>query len=211
MRTPELIAALSADRLRQPPVGRTFALAIGCGLAVSLAIYAFAVGPRPGLLGMLAMPRVLFKISWTAALALAASAVLLRIATPGRRMATTLVALAGVLAALALAVGIELSALPADLWSMQARGRNAAWCLRIIPLLSLAPLAAALSVLRRAAPTRPAWAGAAAGLLAGALGAALYATHCPDDSPLFVASWYGLAILGMALLGSGLGARLLRW
>jgi hypothetical protein len=53
--------------------------------------------------------------------------------------------------------------------------------------------------------------GAVAGLFAGALGAVLYATHCPDDSPLFVAVWYGLAIAAVALIGALAGRRLLRW
>jgi hypothetical protein len=51
----------------------------------------------------------------------------------------------------------------------------------------------------------------AAGLLAGGMGAALYAMHCPDDSPLFVATWYGLAIAVVATLGAVLGSRVLRW
>ncbi|HUI21148.1 MAG TPA: NrsF family protein, partial [Methylocella sp.] len=58
---------------------------------------------------------------------------------------------------------------------------------------------------------RPALAGAAAGLLAGAIGAAFYATHCPDDSPLFVATWYTLAIAFVTAIGAIAGARLLRW
>ena len=57
----------------------------------------------------------------------------------------------------------------------------------------------------------PALAGAVAGTLAGSLGAALYAAHCVDDSPLFVATWYGLAITVVAVVGALLGARLLRW
>ena len=57
----------------------------------------------------------------------------------------------------------------------------------------------------------PFQAGAAAGFLAGAIGAALYATHCPDDSPLFVAAWYSLAIGFVAALGAVAGSRLLRW
>ena len=52
---------------------------------------------------------------------------------------------------------------------------------------------------------------AAAGLLAGGLAATLYATHCTDDSPLFVAAWYSLAIAGVAALGALIGARWLRW
>ena len=67
------------------------------------------------------------------------------------------------------------------------------------------------SALRQGAPEHPALAGAAAGLLAGAIGAALYATHCPDDSPLFVAAWYSLAIGFVVALGAVAGARLLRW
>jgi hypothetical protein len=80
-----------------------------------------------------------------------------------------------------------------------------------IPLLSLAPLAALLAALRSAAPQSPARAGAAAGLLAAASGATLYAFHCFDDSPLFVATWYVLAAALVVLLGALLGRRLLRW
>jgi hypothetical protein len=65
--------------------------------------------------------------------------------------------------------------------------------------------------LRAGAPRVPAWAGAVAGLLAGCLSAALYATHCPDDSPLFVAVWYALAVMLVTLAGALAGHRLLRW
>jgi hypothetical protein len=53
--------------------------------------------------------------------------------------------------------------------------------------------------------------GAAAGLGAGGLGAALYALHCSDDSPLFVAAWYSLAISIVAFAGASAGPRFLRW
>ena len=53
--------------------------------------------------------------------------------------------------------------------------------------------------------------GALVGLASAALGAALYALHCTDDSPLFVATWYGAAALLMTGIGAILGARLLRW
>jgi hypothetical protein len=57
----------------------------------------------------------------------------------------------------------------------------------------------------------PAVTGAVAGLLAGALGATVYATHCTDDSPLFVAIWYTQAIGFMALGGMLVGQYVLRW
>jgi hypothetical protein len=116
-----------------------------------------------------------------------------------------------VVLALALGVVAELLRLPRDQWLSQARGTHATWCLRMIPMLAAVPFIAAFAVLRDAAPTRSVLAGAVAGLLAGAVGAALYAMHCKDDSPLFVATWYSLAILGMSGAGALLGKRCLRW
>ena len=78
-------------------------------------------------------------------------------------------------------------------------------------VLSIAPLAALLVALRAGAPRSPAMAGAAAGLLAGGLAAMLYAIHCPDDSPLFVALWYVPAVALVALAGAAVGSRVLRW
>jgi len=84
-------------------------------------------------------------------------------------------------------------------------------CLPMVPILSLAPLGAALLILRRGAPASPVLAGAAAGLLAAFSGASLYAFHCFDDSPLFVATWYTLAALPVVAIGALAGHRLLRW
>jgi hypothetical protein len=72
-------------------------------------------------------------------------------------------------------------------------------------------LAAALFGLRHGAPARPALAGALAGLLSAGLAATLYAAHCNDDSPLFVATWYTLATALVTAIGALLGARLLRF
>ncbi|TIM59065.1 MAG: DUF1109 family protein, partial [Mesorhizobium sp.] len=68
-----------------------------------------------------------------------------------------------------------------------------------------------LAVLRYGAPTRPVLAGAVAGLLAGGLAATFYAAHCFDDSPLFVATWYTIAIAILAALGAFGGRLLVRW
>ncbi|MGA0532801.1 NrsF family protein [Hansschlegelia sp. KR7-227] len=70
--------------------------------------------------------------------------------------------------------------------------------------MSAAPLAVILLSLRRGAPSSP---GAAAGLLAGALGATFYAIHCPAGSPLFVMVWNTLAVA----IGTAVGSRVLRW
>jgi hypothetical protein len=54
-------------------------------------------------------------------------------------------------------------------------------------------------------------AGAAAGLMSAGIGGLLYATHCPDDSPLFVVLWYGCATAIVVAGGALAGARVLRW
>jgi hypothetical protein len=90
-------------------------------------------------------------------------------------------------------------------------GTNALLCLSSIPLLSLPFLVAAFAALRRGASTRPGLSGAVAGLMAGGLGATLYAAHCVDDSPLFVAVWYSLAIGVVAIVGALAGQRWLRF
>ena len=78
-------------------------------------------------------------------------------------------------------------------------------------VLALALLAAALIALRHGAPARPAVAGAFAGLLSAGLAATLYASHCTDDSPLFVATWYTLATALVTAIGALAGSKVLRF
>ena len=112
---------------------------------------------------------------------------------------------------LAGAVLLELQAVPADHWAVSAFGSMPVACMKYIPLLSLAPLGAILFALRQGAPSNPVAAGASAGLLSGAIGAALYATFCVDDSPMFLAIWYVAGITIVSALGALVGSRLLKW
>ncbi|MFM9815988.1 NrsF family protein, partial [Streptomyces scabiei] len=61
------------------------------------------------------------------------------------------------------------------------------------------------------APTRPGSAGAVCGLAASGIAATFYAANCPDDSPLFVATWYPPAVAIVVLAGWAAGRRWLRW
>jgi hypothetical protein len=117
------------------------------------------------------------------------------------------------LAPILLVAGVifELFTVPADDWGVRLIGHNAKHCLSLIPLLSLAPAACLLFALRRGAPARPGFAGAIAGLVAGAFGASLYALTCPDDSALFVATWYTIAIAVVTAVSALVGRRMLRW
>jgi hypothetical protein len=90
-------------------------------------------------------------------------------------------------------------------------GKNSSLCSLAITVLSLPILAGTLFALRQGAPSRPALAGALAGLMSVGLGATLYAAHCTDDSPLFVMTWYTLAAAFVAALGALIGSRVLRY
>ncbi|RZL99605.1 MAG: DUF1109 domain-containing protein, partial [Variovorax sp.] len=84
-------------------------------------------------------------------------------------------------------------------------------CAENIAMLSVPVFLAAIWTLKGLAPVRPALAGAGAGALSGASGAAVYALHCPELAAPFIAIWY---VLGMALpvvAGALMGPRLLRW
>ncbi len=212
MKTDDLIRALAADCATRPmSLRRPFTMAMIPGVAIAFGLYLAILGPRPHLLGLLAEPRFLFKVCLSFLLVALTARLVLRLGKPGAEIRRATLLLAIVPALLAAGIAAELLSVPVGLWSQKLIGTNALVCLKSIPFLGLAPLAAILFCLRQGAPEHPALAGAAAGLLAGAIGAALYATHCPDDSPLFVAVWYTLAITFITALGAILGARLLRW
>jgi hypothetical protein len=211
MKTEQLVAALVADRASgaRPPT-RGLVLALLAGGVISLALFLAAFGPRADLGPALATWRFDIKVM-AVLLALILAFRLCRAlsrpvqVTPPGRTLLPLAALATV------SIAIELIVVPMNAWGTRLVGSNSMICLTAIPLLSVSPLVAALAMLRVGAPSSPAMAGAAAGLLAAACGAALYAFHCFDDSPLFVAVWYTLAALPVVGIGALAGRRLLRW
>jgi hypothetical protein len=212
VKTNDLIHALAADSEVHPmPPGRALALALIPGVGIALSLHFAVLGLRPHLLTLLGEPRLLFKLCLTFLLAALSGALVSRIARPGAGIGRITLLLAIVPALLTAANLAELLAVPAAEWGQRLVGTNAVFCLKSIPFLAAAPLVAALLALRQGAPEHPAVAGAAAGLFAGAIGAACYATHCPDDSPLFVAAWYSLAIGFVAAVGAVAGSRCLRW
>jgi hypothetical protein len=212
MNTDDLIRALAHDRTaRFPSLAQALALALAFGVAAALGLFVAMRGPRPDIATAVHSPRFLFKFVVTLALAASAIALVLRLARPGAPSRALGLALWTGPALLALGVLFELTAVPASQWGTRLVGSNSKVCLTSIPLIAAPVLIAAFIALRRGAPTRPALAGAVAGLAAGGLGATLYATHCTDDSPLFVMAWYTPAVAIVAGAGALLGARILRW
>lgn len=211
MKTDELIRLLSQDAPVRMRLGRALTLAVAAGIVASAVLLLATVGLRDDLASAIGTVRVAFKIGMTLVLAIAAFGLVSRIGKPGVPLRPWALALLLPLALMVVAVGVELLVVPQDAWAARLIGRNAAFCLFFIPVLSLAPLAGFLAALRNGAPENPGLAGAAAGLAAGAIGAALYAWHCPDDSPLFGAAWYTLAVTFVIAVGYATGRRFLRW
>jgi hypothetical protein len=211
MKTSDLVQLLAGDPVVGSPPGRTLARLLLPAMLTAIALFILIAGLRPDLWQRLESPRLVFKIVVNLLLGIAGGGMLLQLSRPQSNPAPWRSGLLAVVALLGVAVLLELAMLPREQWWTAARGQNAAWCLRIIPLLAMAPLVAALWAARQGAPGNPAQAGAAAGLLAAGLGGMLYALHCTDDSPLFVGLWYGLATCMVTAVGAAVGARLLRW
>jgi hypothetical protein len=90
-------------------------------------------------------------------------------------------------------------------------GQTWAVCPHLIAMLSAPVFVGTVWPMKGLAPTKPVLAGAAAGMLAGAVATVVYALHCPEMAAPFLATWY---LLGMAIptaVGAALGPRLLRW
>lgn len=212
MQTGDLIKALSADTAR-PAVsfGGTWAVAIVVGIVVAAVVFFAMLGPRPDIAAAAGTLRFLFKFAVTGLLAAAALPALVALARPGPVGAGRLALLLAAPLVLLVAVATELVTVAPSEWGRRLVGGNSPQCLYLIGMIGIAPLALFVLALRRAAPGRPPLAGAVAGLAAGGIAATLYAAHCTDDSPLFVATWYATAILMLAGIGALAGKVFARW
>lgn len=212
MDTDRLIRTLAADNAHHArPVGFALMLALLAAAPVSLLMFFTEFGVRPDIMVAMRNPFFDLKFAVTLALAIAAIAVSLHLSRPEaslRGFGWLLLAPVGILAA---GIGGEMM-MPQRLPMMtRLIGKNSWVCLTVIPLLSLPILTGALIGLRHGAPARPAVAGAVAGLLSAGLAATLYASHCTDDSPLFVAAWYTIATALVTAVGALAGSKLLRY
>jgi hypothetical protein len=213
MKTDQLIALLArelepVDR-RMP--ARAFAPAITVGVATALALTRAPLASELLLPAYLAEPMFWVKLAFGIALGLSSLWAAARLARPGVQLS-----IAGALPFLPLVgvwllAAIVLAAAAPDQREALIWGRTWSTCPATIALLSLPTLIGALPALRKMAPTRPMWAGAAAGGLAGGPGAAVYALQCPELAAPFLGVWYVLGVAIPVLIGAGLERYLLRW
>ena len=212
MDTDQLIRTLAADNAHPArPVGFALMLALLAAAPVSLLMFFAEFGVRPDIMVAMRNPFFDLKFAVTLALAIAAIAVSLHLSRPEaslRGFGWWLLVPAGILTA---GIGGEMM-MPQRLPMMtRLIGKNSWVCLTVVPLLALPILVGALIGLRHGASARPAVSGAVAGLLSAGLAATLYASHCTDDSPLFVATWYTIATALVTAIGALAGSRFLKF
>jgi hypothetical protein len=211
MKTDDLIGMLATGAGPAPRVvaaRRLLPVMLG-GLAASALL-------AVGVIGL--VPTALFadgawwtKFAYSAALAMALTWPVARLARPVARTRAPWQLVGAVVAVMALLGLGQLTRIESGARLGNFLGHSWAACPWNILLLSLPAMGGTFWALRGLAPTRPRAAGLAAGLLAGAVAATGYALACTELSMAFVATWYTLGIGLAGALGALLGPRVLRW
>jgi hypothetical protein len=214
MKTSELIALLTAadaSPVRPVSPARRLIAASLLGAVVALAALALTLGIQP-LAGAARASWFWMKAGYSLAIALCGLLLLRRLARPGVPLGPAgLVLGLAALAAMAMMAAQASARAPPDHRVALWLGETWRMCSWRILLLAVPAFAALILALRRLAPTRLRLAGAAAGLLAGGLSAAVYGLYCQESTAPFVAVWYTLGMAACAFIGALLGPRLLRW
>lgn len=210
MNTDDLISALSRDAGQAgPTVHRRIAIALAVAAVAAFGLLTASIGVRPDLAAASTTMLFTLKMLLVATLAVAAFALVRASARPEAELPKVVLLVPALL--VVFGIGHEIATqLPANL-PARLVGRNWRVCLVAIPLLGLLPLAAILTAMSAAAPRNATLAGAFSGFAAGAVAALFYGLHCTDDSPLFVVTWYSLAIGMLTVAGAAVGRRILAW
>jgi hypothetical protein len=213
MKTNDLIAMLATEASATPTVSplRRCAQATAAGVAVSLVLVLTLWGLNPELNALAHTQTFWVKVVWLVLTCTFAAPVVMHLARPGVAAGRGVWGIAAALAGMALLALMQVATVDAETGMQLMLGRSWQECSASIAALSMPLLAALLWMLRDMAPTRPALAGASAGLMAGTLASLVYSLHCTETAYAFVAVWYVAGIAVMAGIGALLGLRLLRW
>ena len=213
MRTDDLVTMLAtgAGAVQPRQAARRYAAALGWGVPGAALLMLTLLGPRPDLAAAVLLPMFWVKLAFVASFAAASLLVALRLSRPGVEIGRAGAGLAApVLAIWALAV-VALARADAPQRTLLFFGDTWNSCPFLIAMLSAPVFAATIWAMNGLAPTRLRLAGAAAGLLSGAVGALVYCLHCPELGAPFIGFWYLLGMLIPTAVGALLGPRLLRW
>lgn len=213
MNTEAWIDALAA---RVAPVDpraprRRLALAAAAGFTVALPLVLWRLGMNPELAGDLRLPAAWLKWGFVLAVIAGSGWLVAGLSRPGQRAVPALWALGAALLVLWGVAALQLGGVAPPQRAALLFGSSWRTCPISIALLSVPALLVLLAAVRSLAPTRPAAAGTATGLFAGAVATLAYLVHCPEMAAPFIGIWYVLGMLVPAVLGALLGPRLLRW
>ena len=213
MQTADLIKQLSAQARPVPrqTFARRFLLAWLIGSAAALLLLMVTVGVR-GDLGS-AIFTWPFWMKWLFTISLSVIGILLCLyfARPDNYSGRVLWWLSVPVILLALLAAFDLSSASSEATHHMWMGHSALMCPWNIFAVSLPVFVGVMWMMRRLAPTQLRNAGFAAGCLAGASGATVYALLCNESAAPFVMTWYSLGIVLPGLLGALLANKLLRW
>jgi len=192
-------------------VPRSLFIALLGGAIVSTFIMMKWFGLRADLTAAVAGLSFWMKFFYTLALASAGFLLTEKLSRPVSQSGLGFLLTVATVGAIAIVAIVELLAQPASASTM-IFGTTWKQCVPSIVAISLPIFIAVLLTMRRFAPTNIMAAGAAAGLLAGGSGALVYGFHCEESTAPFVAIWYTLGVVAMALLGAILArSGALRW
>lgn len=215
MKTDQLIDMLSTNL--EPiknggQVRKAFAIALVIGGAASFCLMLATVGMRTAASGGFHPAFLVLKLLFMLVLIAMGTALLARLIRPGRDGRRLYNAVYLPILVVGFAGVVALTREPT--WAackQMVLGTEWATCAFCIPLFAIIPFVALIWALLKGAPTNLTRTGAIAGIVSGALGAAAYAFHCPDDSLPFIAIWYCAMVMLCAWIGAKLGPWLLRW
>ncbi|MDE2356547.1 MAG: DUF1109 domain-containing protein [Alphaproteobacteria bacterium] len=213
MNTDDLIAALAQDTRPVSPhaIERGVLAALPAGLAVSAAVMLAWLGLRADFATAMYTPEFWLKLAYPLAVGVGALALGLKLVRPGVAPGARTWLAAAPFVVMALLGAAAFGAAPPETRAAVWLGGSWDLCPLFVLALSLPPFIALFAAFRRAAPTRPAWAGFVAGLAAGGFGAFVYALSCDETGVPFLATWYTLGMLLSGAIGGLLGRRLLKW
>ncbi len=190
---------------------RALAVSVSGVLAAAVLLGA-TLGFRHDLLASIESGRIIAKYVFILTMLVISGHLFMRLARPGRRLTDESICYSLPLAFIVVAALIQVTLVGAPTRST-VLGDQVNWlaCIIVVPILAIVPFAGLMLVLRRAAPTDLPGAGFTAGVFAAAIAATVYASHCPCDTPVFVAIWYSIAFLTAGGLGAMITPRVARW
>jgi hypothetical protein len=213
MKTDDLIAMLASGvtPVDTHAARKRFQTALVWGVIGALGLMLAGYGLRRDLAQAAGLPMFWVKLAFPLAIAIPAVLLTLRLSRPGMQVGKAWMALPlPWLFIAAMAVATLANANPDERLPLLL-GKTWLSCAFSIAWVSAPVLVGMLWAVKGMAPTRPALAGACAGLASAATGAVVYALHCPEMQAPFLAVWYMLGMLIPTAVGGILGLWLLRW